>query len=82
MSITTMIIIYLCFCLMYRNRQLSHIFILRSLQTLKISKYRDDIRLRIARHERRFKWYIVWPLIDLYEWYEDWKKDRNRNIKS
>jgi len=82
MSVTTVIIIYLCFCLMYRNRQLSHIFILRSLQTLKISKYRDDISLRIAKHERRFKWFLVWPLIDLYEWYEDWKTDRNRNNKS
>ena len=82
MPVTTMIIIYLCFCLMYRNRQLSHIFILRSLQTLKISKYRDDISLRIVKHERRFKWFLVWPLIDLYEWYEDWQANRNRNNKS
>ncbi len=82
MSITTMIIIYLCFCLMYRNRQLSYIFILRSLQTLKISKYRDKISLRIIKLERRFNWFLIWPLIDLYEWYEDWKENRDRNAKS
>ena len=69
---------------MYRNRQINYVFILRSLQTLKISKYRNDISLRIAKHERRFKLYLIliWPLVDLYEWYEDWKKDRNRNTKS
>ena len=82
MPITTMIIIYLCFCLMYRNRQLSYIFILRSLQTLKISKYRDKISLRIIKLERRFNWFLIWPLIDLYEWYEDWKENRDRNAKS
>ena len=82
MSITTIIIIYLCFCLMYRSRQLSYIFILRSLQKLKISKYRDDINLQIVKRERRFKWYLAWPLVDLYEWYEDWKENRNRNIES
>jgi len=82
MSVTTMIIIYLCFCLMYRNRQLSHIFILRSLQTLKISKYRDEINLKIVKYEKRFKWFLIWPLIDLYEWYEDWKANRDRNNKS
>ena len=78
----TVIIIYLCFCLMYRNRQLSHIFILRSLQTLKISKYRDKISLQIVKHEKRFKWYLIWPLIDLYEWYENWKENRDSNTKS
>ncbi len=67
---------------MYRNRQVNYIFILRSLQTLKISKYRNDISLRIAKHERRFRWYFIWPLIDLYEWYEDWKTNRDRNAKS
>ena len=82
MSLTTIILIYLCSCLMYRNRQLNYIFILRSLQTLKISKYRDKIRLRIDKHGKRFKWYLFWPIIDLYEWYEDWKENRNRNIKS
>ena len=81
MSIATLIIIYLCFCLMYRNRQLSYIFILRSLQTLKISKYRDKISLRIIKLERRFNWFLIWPLIDLYEWYEDWKENRDRNNK-
>ena len=82
MSITTMIIIYLCFCMQYRFRQLNHIFILRSLQTLKISKHRDEINLKIIRHEKRFKWFLFWPLIDLYEWYEDWKTNRDRNAKS
>ena len=82
MSIVTQIIIYFCFCLMYRNRQLNYIFILKSLQTLKISKYRNDIVLRISKHERRFKWYLFWPLIDLYEWYENWQANRNRNTKS
>ena len=82
MSIVTILIIYLCLCLMYKSRQSNYIFILRSLQTLKISKYRDDISLRIEKHERRFKWYLVWPLIDLYERYEDWKTNRDRSIKS
>ena len=66
----------------YRYRQINLIFILRSLQTLKISKYRNDISLRIAKHERRFKWYLIWPLIDLYEWYEDWQANRDRDNKS
>ena len=66
----------------YRHRQLNHIFILRSLQTLKISKYRDEINLKIVKYEKRFKWFFVWPLIDLYEWYEDWQANRNRNNKS
>jgi len=82
MSILTIVVIYLCLCLMYRNRQINYIFILRSLQTLKISKYRDEISLRIKKLERRFKWYLAWPLIDIYEWYEDWKANRDRNIKS
>ena len=67
---------------MYRSRQLNHIFILRSLQTLKISKYRGKISRSIEKHEKRLKWYLAWPLIDMYEWYEDWKENRDRNIKS
>lgn len=82
MSIVTIIIIYLCFCMQYRYRQLNYIFILRALQTLKIGKYRDEINLKINKHEKRFKWFLVWPLIDLYEWYENRKTNRNRNIKS
>ena len=66
----------------YRYNQINHIFILRSLQTLKISKYRDEINLKIVKHERRFKWFLIWPLIDLYERYENWQADRNRNNKS
>ena len=79
MSVTSIILIYLCFCMLYRQRQLQYIFILRSLQTLKISKYRNDISLKITKHERRFKWYLFWPLVDLYEWYEDFQTNRNRN---
>ena len=79
MNMLSYFVIYLCFCLIYRNRQLNYIFILRSLQTLKISKYRNTISLRIQKHERRFKWYFAWPLIDLYEWYEDWKENRGGN---
>ena len=67
---------------MYRNTQLSHIFILRSLKTLKINKYRGAIEIKIAKHEQRFKWFLFWPLINLYEWYEDWKTNRDRNTKS
>ncbi len=76
------ILFYLFLCLMYRSRQLNHIFILRSLQTLKISKYRNEISLKIQKHEKRFKWFLIWPIIDMYEWYENWQKNRNSNIKS
>jgi hypothetical protein len=82
MSVTTQLIIYLCFCMLYRQRQLQYIFILRSLQTLKISKYREDISNKINKHEKRFKWFLFWPLLDMYEWYENWQANRNRNIKS
>ena len=82
MSIITQILIYLCFCLMYRQRQLHWIFILRSLQTLKISKYRNKMTGKIKKHEKRFKWFLFWPIIDIYEWYENWKENRNRNNQS
>ena len=82
MSKLTVILFYLCLCLMYRSRQLNYIFILKSLQTLKISKYRNDISLKIKKHEKRFKWFLIWPIIDMYEWYENWQKNRNSNIKS
>jgi len=82
MSVTTQLIIYLCFCMLYRQRQLQYIFILRSLQTLKISKYREDIANKINKHEKRFKWFLFWPLLDMYEWYENWQANRNRNTKS
>jgi hypothetical protein len=68
--------------MLYRQRQLQYIFILRSLQTLKISKYREDISNKINKHEKRFKWFLFWPLLDMYEWYENWQANRNRNIKS
>ena len=82
MTALSIILCYLCLCIMYRNRQNNYIFILRALSTLKISKYREKISFRIAKHEKRLKWYLIWPLIDLYEWYEDWKENRSRNTKS
>ena len=78
----TQVLIYLCFCMLYRQRQLQYIFILRSLQTLKISKYREDITSKIAKHENRFKWFLFWPILDMYEWYENWQTNRNRNPES
>ena len=82
MPVITQIIIYLCFCMMYRQRQLQWIFTLRSLQTLKIAKYRNEIVDKIQKHEERFKWFLFWPVIDIYEWYENWQENRSRNIKS
>ena len=67
--------------MLYRQRQLQWIFTLRSLQTLKISKYRNQIGIRIQKHEKRFKWFLIWPLLDMYEWYENWQENRNRNTK-
>ena len=67
--------------MLYRQRQLQWIFTLRSLETLKISKYRNEIRIRIQKHEKRFKWFLIWPLINIYEWYENWQENRNRNTK-
>ena len=68
--------------MMYRQRQLQNIFLLKSLKTLKISKHRNEIGRKIERHEKRFKWFLFWPLIDIYEWYENWKENRNRNVES
>ena len=82
MTLVTILIIYFLTCLLYRNNLIKHIFILRALQTLKINKYRNQISLEIKKNEKRFKWYIIWPVISLYEWYEDWQKNRNRNTKS
>ena len=81
MLISTQILIYLCLCLLYRGRQINQIFVLKSLQTLKISKYRTKITSKIKKHEQRIKWFLFWPLIDLYEWYEDKKENRNSNTK-
>ena len=81
MSIVTQILIYLCFCLLYRQRQENHLFILKSLQTLKISKYRNNISSKINKYEKRSKWFLLWPLIDLYECYENYKENRGRNNK-
>ena len=82
MNLITTLLIYFCLCLLYRNRQLNYIFILRSLQTLKISKYRDEISEKIKKYEKRLNWFLIWPLIDLYEWYKDWQTNRSRNSKS
>jgi hypothetical protein len=79
MAIITQILIYTSICFLYRNRQLNNLFILKSLQTLKISKYRTKISEKIQKRERRFKWFLFWPLIDLYETYEDYKENRSRN---
>ena len=79
MSIITQILIYLCLCFLYRSRQLNNLFILKSLQTLKISKYRTKISEKIKNHGRRLRWFLFWPLIDLYEMYEDYKENRSRD---
>ncbi len=68
--------------MLYRKRQMQYIFILKSLNTLKISKYRNEINRNIIDQEKRLKLFLFWPLIDIYEWYEGWKKNRNSNIKS
>jgi hypothetical protein len=82
MSIAIIIIIYLCFSIMYRQCKLQFIFILKNLQTLKISKYRVEISKKIEKHEKRFKWFLFWPILDMYEWYENWQANRSRNTKS
>jgi hypothetical protein len=78
----TKTIIYLCFCLMYRQRKENQLFILKTLQTLKISKYRNRIVEKIQKYEKRSKLFLFWPLVDLYEWYENYKENRNRASKS
>ena len=32
---------------------------------------------KIDKKEKRLNWFLFWPLIDIYEWYEDWKTDRS-----
>lgn len=80
--IVMLILIYLSLCLLYRSKQSNQIFVLKILQTLKISKYRVEISKTISKYEKRFKWFLFWPLIDIYEYYEDWQENRNRNSKS
>jgi chlorite dismutase len=75
----TQLIIYLCLCVLYRQRQSQWLFTLKTLQTLKINKYRREISDRIEKHEKRIKWILFWPLVDMYEWYEGWQRNRNRN---
>ena len=82
MTVLTQIITYLCLSLLYRQRQQQNIFILKALHTLKISKCRDKISNKIKKHEKRFNWFLIWPLLDMYEWYENWQENRNSNIKS
>lgn len=68
--------------MMYRQRQLQFIFILKNLQTLKINKYRLKISNKIIKREKRFNWFLFWPVLDMYDWYENWQTNRNRNSKS
>jgi hypothetical protein len=78
----TMFLMYLGMCLLYRSRQANQVFILKILQSLKSNKHRNKINQKIKNHEKRHRWFFAWPIIDLYERYEDWKEDRNRNVKS
>ena len=82
MLIVVQIIFYLILCVSYRNNQLNQIFTLKTLQTLKIAKYRTKIFQNLTRREKRIKWFLFWPLIDIYECYENWQENRNRNTKS
>jgi hypothetical protein len=82
MNIITVILIYLCSCLLYRNRQVNFLFVLQTLQTTIINKHRYKISEKIKIHSIRTKWFLFWPLIDMYELYEDWKANRNRNNKT
>ena len=68
--------------MLYRQQQQQSIFILKNLQFLKISKYRSDTSKKIVKYEKRLKWFIFCPLINMYEWYENWQKNKNSNIKS
>ena len=51
----TFIIFYILMCLLYRNSKKNQIFILKCLQTLKISKFRNEIVLQIVKYENRLK---------------------------
>ena len=73
---------YFCLCLLYRQRQQQHIFVLKALHTLKISKCRDKILNNILKNEKRFKLFLIWPLVDIYECYENWQENRSRITKS
>lgn len=77
MNLTGYILIYFCFALIYRSRKINEIFILKSLQTLKISKYRSSIEKNLKHAERQLKWFFIWPAIDLYGWYENWKENKS-----
>jgi hypothetical protein len=82
MTLVTYFLIYLCLCLMHKNRNLNQIFILKSIQALKINKYRNKINIKIKKCEYRLKFFLIWPLIDIYELYEDFKENRASNTKS
>jgi hypothetical protein len=82
LAIIVLLLSYFSISLIYRNNQIDQIFILRVLSILKINKYRNKISDLIAKHEKRKKWFLFWPTIQIYEQYESWKKNRNRNIKS
>lgn len=80
--VLVLLLSYFSISLIYRNNQVDQIFILRALSSLKINKYRNKIYELIIQHEKRKKWFLLWPIIQVYEKYENWKKNRNRNIES
>lgn len=78
MIIFECLVIYFLFCIIYRPVQTNHLFILKSLSTLKISKHRDNINKSIKKTERRIKFFYFWPFVHLLESYEYFKENRNR----
>ena len=82
MTLITQIILYLCICFLYRRQQLDYLFALKILQTLKASKHRSEISKKIKLIKNKCKWFLFWPVLDIYEWYENRQENRNRNIES
>lgn len=76
-SIITFFLIYLLSCYLDKSMQTNHLFLLKCIQTLKINKFRNTISSDIKIYERRKKWFLIWPIIRLYEGYENWQKNRN-----
>ena len=37
---------------------------------------------KVKNDEKKIKWFLIWPIIDLHEWYEEYKKDKNGDIKT
>ena len=82
MLVIFIIFSYICISLIYRSSHLNHIFVLKTLKLLKTNKYRDKIARKIIIYEKRINWFIFWPILEVYEWYENWQENRDRNIKS